>query len=252
MNMSRIIDSVLLTILLIGVSTFPVNLLVNDLFWYYFIEALLMLAVFLFILFYENRHPETNPPEKRFNLFNFLLLLPSVLIAFSNIFYALIMRAPMVGEPKNWFKLYDLPHLVFIVLNVIVEEYIFRKHLLGNLTHPKKIIRILISAGIFAACHLTLFFSTFDPSTLIVVAYAFGLGMILGLVYCYAHSLIACIGLHLLFNLFNDFLFEHIFVVNSALWYYLINVFVALIVGVYLLIIYLAELRKSPAELDLN
>lgn len=251
MNRSRIIDTALLTVLLIGVSTFPVNLLVHDLFWYYFIEALLMLAVLIFILFYETRHPEISPPKQRFVLFNFLLLLPSVLVAFSNFFYALIMRESMVG-PSQWFELYDIPHFVFIVLNVVVEEFIFRKHLLGNLTHPKKIVRILISAGIFAICHLTLFFSTFNPADLIVVAYAFGLGMVLGLVYCYTHSFIACIGLHLMFNLFNDFLFEHLFYVNNVLWYYLINVFVAVIVGIYLMLIYLVKLRKSPAELDLN
>lgn len=248
MSKSRIIDTALLTILLIGVSTFPVNLLVHDLFWYYFIEALLMLAVFIFILFYENRHPEINPPKKEFCLFNFLLLLPAVLIAFSNFFYALILGEPLVIS----FGWYSIPHVAFIVLNVIVEEFIFRKHLLGNLTHPKKIIRIVISAAIFAVCHLTLFFSTFNPFDLIVVAYAFGLGMVLGLLYVYTHSLIACIGLHLMFNLFNDFLFEHLYSVNNLLWYYLINIFVALLVGVYLLLVYLLELRKSPAELDLN
>ncbi len=248
MNKARIIDSAILTILLIGVSTFPVNLLVQDLFWYYFIEALLMLAVLIFILFFENRHPETNPPKQEFCLLNFLLLLPAALVAFSNFFYALILGEPLVMS----FGWYSIPHFAFIVLNVIVEEYIFRKHLLGNLTHPKKIIRILISAGIFALCHLTIFFSTFNPFDLIVVAYAFGLGMVLGLIYCYAHSFIACIGLHLMFNLFNDFLFEHLYNVNNVIWYYLINVIVAILVGVYLLLVYLLELRKSPANLDLN
>ena len=251
MNRSRIIDTALLTILLIGVSTFPVNLLVHDLFWCYFIEALLMLAVLIFILFYETRHPEINPPKQRFVLFNFLLLLPSVLVAFSNFFYALIMREPIV-DPKYWFELSDIPCVCFIILNVIVEEYVFRKHLLGNLTHPKKIIRILISAGIFAVCHLTKFFSTFNPYDLISVAYSFGLGMVLGLIYCYTHSFIACIGLHLMFNLFNDFFFGHLFPVNSVLWFILINLFLAIIVGVYLTLIYIFKLRKSPAELDLN
>ena len=251
MSRSRIIDTAILIILLIGVATFPVELLVHDLFWYYFIEALLMLAVLIFILLYETRHPEINPPKKRFCLYNLLLLLPSVLIAFSNFFYSLILREP-IRDPKTWFELYDLPHVVFIILNVVIEEFVFRKHLLGNLNHPKTIVRIVISATIFALCHLTIFFSTFNPLDLIVVAYSFGLGMVLGLVYCYAHSLIACIGLHLMFNLFNDFLFEHLFAVNNLLWYYLINVFLAIIVGVYLLLIYLLELRKSPAELDLN
>ena len=245
MNRARIIDSAILTILLIGVATFPVNYLVHDLFWYYFIEALLMLAVLLFILFFEVRHPETNPPKKRFNLSNLLWLLPSVLVAFSNFFYALILKEPI----NSTFGLYSIPHVAFIVLNVIVEEFVFRKHLLGNLTHPKPIVRIVISAAIFALCHLTLFFSTFNPASLIVVAYSFGLGMILGLIYYYTNSLIACIGLHLMFNLFNDFLFEHLYGVNNVLWYYLINLFVAVIIGVYLLLVYLLKLRKNPAEL---
>ena len=85
MSKSRLIDTIILIMLLIGVATFPVNYLVHDLFWYYFIEALLMLAVLIFILFYETRHPEINPPKKRFNLENFLWLLPSVLVAFSNL-----------------------------------------------------------------------------------------------------------------------------------------------------------------------
>lgn len=249
MNRSRLIDTILLTVLLIGVSTFPVEYFVHDIFWYYFIEALLMLAVFIFILFYENRHQEINPPRRAFCLFNFLLLLPASLVVFSNFFYALILQEPILRFQFDW---YMIPQVIFIVLNVVVEEYIFRKHLLGNLTHPKKIIRILISAGIFAACHLTLFFATFNPLTLITVVYTFGLGMVLGLVYCYSHSLIACIGLHALFNLFNDFLFEHLFLVNNSLWYYLINVFVAILVGIYLTLIFLFQLRKSPAELDLN
>lgn len=248
MNRSRIIDSAILTVLLIGVSTFPVNYFVHDLFWYYFIEALLMLAVYLFILFYENRHPEINPYKRPFVLWAFLWLLPAFLIAFSNLIYALILREKVVVS----FGMYSIPHFVFIVLNVIVEEYVFRKHLLGNLTHPKKIIRILIAAAIFALCHLTLFFSTFDPSTLIVVAYSFGLGIVLGLFYCYTNSLITCIGLHLAFNLFNDFLFEHLFLVSNVLWYYLINVIITILIGVYLTLVYLLKLRKSPAELDLN
>ena len=248
MNRARIIDSAILTILLIGVATFPVNLLVHDLFWYYFIEALLMLAVLIFILFFENRHPETNPPKRRFVLNNFLLLLPSVLVAFSNFIYALCLQEPV----NSSFGLYSIPHVIFIILNVIVEEFVFRKHLLGNLNHPKIIVRIVISAAIFALCHLPLFLTTFNPANLIVVAYSFGLGIILGLIYCYTNSLIACIGLHLLFNLINDFLFEHLFYVNNVLWYYLINIFVAVIVGVYLTLVYLLKLRKNPAELGLN
>ena len=68
MSRTRIIDSVILIALLIGVSTFPTNYFVKDVFWYYVIEALLMLVVLLFLLFYEKRNLEVVPYKKRFNL----------------------------------------------------------------------------------------------------------------------------------------------------------------------------------------
>ena len=248
MDRSRVLDSAILIILLIGVATFPTNLLVKDVFWYYTIEALLMLAVLVFILFYENRHPEIVPYKRSFNLTNFLWLLPVILIPFSNFFYALFFQE--TAQPM--FALYNIPQVAFISINVVVEEYIFRRHLLGNLTHPKKIIRILISAAIFGLCHITRFLSTFNPLDLIVVVYAFGLGMVLGLIYCYTNSFVACIVLHLLFNLVNDFLFISLFGVSNILWYYLINVIFAVIVGVYLLLVYLFVFEKKPSITRLN
>ena len=248
MDRSRMYDSLLLTILLIGVSTFPVNLLVNDIFWYYVIEALLMLAVFIFILFYESRHPEIVPFKRRFSLTYFLWLLPVILIPFSNFLYALIFGESLYPN----FALYNIPQVAFIALNIVVEEYIFRRHLLGNLNHPKKIIRILISAGIFGLCHITRFLSTFNPLDLIVVVYAFGLGMVLGLIYCYTNSFISCIVLHFLFNLVNDFLFTSLFGVSEIMWYYLINAIFALIIGLYLLFVYLFVLEKKPSNSRLN
>lgn len=248
MDRSRMLDSAILMILLIGVATFPVNLLVKDAFWYYVIEALLMLAVLVFILFYENRHPEIIPPKRPFNLINLLWLLPALLVPFSNFFYALFLKEPAYPS----FEMYNIPQVAFIAINVVVEEYIFRKHLLGNLTHEKKIIRILISAAIFGICHITRFLSTFNPVDLIVVVYAFGLGMVLGLIYCYTNSLTACIVLHFLFNLVNDFLFTSLFGVSNFLWYYLINVIFAIVVGVYLLLVYLFVFEKKPSITRLN
>ena len=242
MTRSRLIDEIILIVLLIGVSTFPVNYFVHDMFWYYTIEALLMLAVYLFLLFYEKRNPQINPIMGRFNLTNFLWLLPAFIICGSNFFYTLTGKT--LFSPS--FELYSIPHAFFIIFNVLVEEIIFRKHLLGNLHHPKKIIRITIAAAIFGACHLTTFLSTFNPYDLIVVAYAFGLGMVLGLFYVYTNSLIACIALHLSFNMINDYLFGYMFLVAAGdIWYYLINLFVAIGVGIYLAIIYFFRLRDS-------
>ena len=245
MNKSRLIDQIILIVLLIGVSTFPVTYFVHDFFWYYTIEALMMLAVLLFILYFDKKHVDIYGYHKKINWINVLWLLPAITVAFSNLIYALFLKE----EPVNGFGWFSIPHAAFIILNCAVEEYIFRKHLLGNLTHPKTIIRILISAAIFAACHLTIFFSTFNPLSLVVVAYTFGLGMVLGLIYCYTNSLGACIIFHVMFNMLNDFLFESLFFVNNPLWYYLINAIITVIVGIYLFIVYWFKLRKNPAEL---
>ena len=245
MNKTKIIDLAIIIILFIGISTFPVGLIVKDLFWYYVIESLLMVAVLLFIFLYMRRHPYLYPERNRFRVKALLLLLPSVLIVGSNFYYALILKEPLAPN----FEAYHGIQIIFIIASVVVEEMIFRLLLLGNLTHENKMIRIVISAGIFAACHLTHFFSTFNPTSLVIVAYAFGLGMVLGMIYCYSNSFISCIVLHLLFNLVNDFLFERLFGVSNLLWYYLINVFVALIIGLYLLAVYLLKLRKNPVEL---
>lgn len=246
MSRTRLFDTLILIILLIGVSTFPTGFFVKDLFWYYVIEALLMLLVLLFIFYFERRNPEIVPPRRRFNLTNFLLFLPCFIITFSNLIYAFALREPA----HSYFELYSIPQACFIILNVVVEEIIFRKHLLGNLAHPKPIVRILISASIFALCHLTAFLSTFNPATLIVVVYSFGLGMVLGFLYVYTGSLYPCIGLHLLFNLINEFLFEGFYGVSNPLWYYLINIFVGLVIGIYILVLYLVKLRKNHFYLN--
>lgn len=240
MSKAKLIDIAIIIVLFIGVSTLPVGYFVHDMFWYYVIEALLMAAVLLFIFIYARRHTYLYPEKNRFRPKALLLLLPSILIVGSNFYYAWILREPLTPN----FESYHVIQIFFVVASVVVEEIIFRFLLLGNLEHENKMIRIVISAGIFAACHLTHFFSTFNPASLVVVAYAFGLGMVLGMIYCYTNSLIPCIALHLLFNLINDFLFERLFGVSNLLWYYLINVFVAVIVGLYLLVAHLLFLKR--------
>ena len=185
--------------------------------------------------------PEKAPTDYKV----LLLFIPVVIVAISNFIYAWCLKET-VHPLFNWSNPLQI---LFIALLVTVEELIFRYLLLGNITKGKPIIRIIIAAGIFALCHLTHFFSTFNPADLVVVAYSFGLGLVLGLIYYYSHNLIVCVGLHFLFNFCNDFLFVRLYSVSNLLWYYLINGFVALVIGLYILAVYLLKLRKNPAEL---
>ena len=89
MNKSRLIDQIILIVLLIGVSTFPVNYFVHDLFWYFTIEALLMLAILLFLLYFDKRHVDVYGYRKRVNWINLLWLLPAITVAFSMLIFPL-------------------------------------------------------------------------------------------------------------------------------------------------------------------
>ena len=245
MTKNKIIDIAIIVLLYIGICTFPTNLITSNEIFYYLIEVGLMVLMFLFIILYVRAHGYLKPEKQQIDYNALLLFIPVVIVAISNFLYAWFLKEP-VHALFNWANPLQI---LFILLLVTVEEVIFRYLLLGNISKGKPIVRIVIAAGIFALCHLTHFFSTFNPADLIVVAYSFGLGLVLGLIYYYSHNLIACIGLHFLFNFFNDFLFVRLYSVSNLLWYYLINGIVALIVGLYLLALYLLKLRKNPAEL---
>lgn len=245
MTKNKIIDIALITLLYIAVCTFPTNLITDSEVFYYLIEVLLMVAILLFIILYVRAHKYLKPDNRFPNTKVLLLFIPTVIVAISNFIYAWALKEP-ITPVFNWANPLQI---LFIALLVIAEEIIFRYLLLGNIEQGKPIVRIVISAGIFALCHLTHFFSTFNPADLVIVAYTFGIGMLIGMIYWYGRSLIACICLHFLFNVFNDFLFVRLYSVSNPLWYYLINGILALIVGLYVLSLYLLKLRKNPAEL---
>ncbi len=245
MSRNRVVDIALIIIFYVGVSTFPTGLITNNPYIYYGIEIAFYVACLLFIILFSRRQEGLFKPLPKMNIPYFLLLLPVVIICISNLSYAWIFQEVM--EPR--FDFSDILAVIHIILVVVVEELIFRHLLISNLNYENKLTKILISAGVFALCHITHFFSTFNPADLIIIVYTFGLGLVLGFMYCYGNCLYACIGLHLLFNICNDFLFERLYYVNNVLWYYLINVFVALISGLYILALYLLKLRKNPVEL---
>ena len=245
MTRNKIIDIAIVTLLYIGICTFPTNLITDNEIFYYLIEVGLMTLMILFIILYVHAHGYLKPEKQPTDFKTLLLFIPVVVVAISNFLYAWILKEPL--EPV--FSWASPLQILFILLLVTVEEVIFRYLMLGNITKGKPIVRIIIAAGIFALCHLTHFFSTFNPVDLVVVAYSFGLGIVFGLIYYYSHNLVACIGLHFLFNFCNDFLFVRLYSVSNMLWYFLINGIVALVVGLYLLGLYLLKLRKNPAEL---
>lgn len=246
MSRNRLIDIILVIIFYIGVSTFPIGLMTDNPYIFFGVEIALFIVCLLFIFIYGRRQPDFFKPLPKINKKNFLLLLPTVIVVLSNMIYAWILRETFY---PSYFYFSDVLVVIHIILVAITEEIIFRHLLISNLTSENKIYKILISAGIFGACHITHFLSTFNPADLIIIVYTFALGLLLGFFYCYGNCLYVCIGVHTLFNICNDFLFVRFYAVNNQLWYYLINAIIALVVGLYLLGIYFIKLRKNPAEL---
>lgn len=77
-----------------------------------------------------------------------------------------------------------------VLLAPIVEEWLFRKQLIGRLRRFGELPAILVSALFFALFHLNLF----------QFFYAFGLGVLFGYVYMRTSKLRYTVGLHMLIN----------------------------------------------------
>lgn len=112
----------------------------------------------------------------------------------------------------------------------------------------KPIIKIIIASSVFSACHLTHFFSSFNPFDLIIVVYTYGIGIILGLIYVYTESFMMCVIFHFLYNSINNNLASWIKLSNDMLPYYLINTAIGIIVGAYLLVLYLLKFSKCSKK----
>ena len=245
MTKSKVIDSLIIILFYIGLSCLPFS-------WFKFSEEVILVfqiiaqfVIFFLIKLVLKKSPlklkERTPKYK-----NVAWFLPVFLICFSNIFNLL--------NPENvlLFKHSIIYYVLIVALSFCVafnEEFIFRVIIIDNLDESEQtIVKVIISASIFAACHLTHFFSTFDPAQLFRVLYTFGVGIILGLMYIYVQSFGFCVSLHFLFNAINGNLGDCIEYGNFNYVYFLINITVAIVVGGYLVGIYFLKLKYEPIE----
>lgn len=238
------IDVIILILLYIAVASFPFSLFIKD---NDFLSTLLSIGLIIiyliFLYFYTRRKKDLSIEKKQFNIKNSLLFLPCILAFFSNYFYL-----PFVAY---YFKIDSMFPLliVFTFITMLIEEIVFRGLLFGQLKNFKPIARILISAGIFGFCHVNHFLSTSNPLDLITVAYTFGIGIILGMLYEYGGNFIIVICFHFFYNFFNNVLFTCFEMTNvNYPIYYLINIGVSLILLAYLLTIYLVKLKNFKTQ----
>lgn len=244
MTKSKLLDTLILILVYIGISCLPFSL-------FGFSETLILIFRILgqLVIFFLFRLILKKSPlkfkERTYNRFNMVLFIPVFILCFSNFFNLL--------NPANYFDFnFSINLLLSILLSFCVafnEEYLFRSVIIDNIENSEKLfVKIIISASIFAACHLTTFFSTFNPLDLVQVAYTFGLGIVLGMIYVYTESLWYCVLFHFAYNMINNDFSQFIKYEKIDFLYYEINISVGLVVAVYLVIIYFLVLRKTNLE----
>ena len=81
-------------------------------------------------------------------------------------------------------------------------------------------------------------------TVLIQTVYTFGLGLLLGYLFEFSHSLVGAVVLHFSFNLFNTIIYEGFGGYTNELAFYLSAIVFGVIVGVYAICVYLFYLRK--------
>ena len=239
----KLIDLGIILFAYLFFASIPFGLFIKGEYAEWLIPILQIMMQILFLAFWIFFVPRSSLKvvKIRTNLKNYVVMIPAFLICGSNFLYA----AFRPGDYQPHFSWIFAIQVVLTFITVANEEYLFRLVLIGNLDPIKKPIwKIVVAAAIFGICHIGAFLNSFNPVDLINVAYTFGLGLILGLIYVYGGAPCTCICLHLLFNIVNGLVFGYAFVVSDFTTYILVNTGLALFFGIYLLIIYLVRFRK--------
>jgi hypothetical protein len=245
MTKSKVIDTLIIILFYIGISALPFSWLFKNETVILIFRIVAQLLIFFLIRLVLKKSP-LKLKEKVVDKQMMLWFIPVFLVCFSNYFNLFV-------EGNYYSFSFSLKLVAALTLSFFVafnEEYIFRMVIIDNLDDSEKpIVKVVISAAIFGVCHLTHFFSSFNPADLIIVVYTFAIGMVLGMMYVYTHSFWYCVLLHFLYNSINGDLANFIIVPEAnKLIYYVVNLSIGLIVGLYLLTIYFTKLNKSETK----
>lgn len=233
-----------LGIYLITIS-FPIYLLTNDI----YVRAIVMLslrsAYLVFIILFSIFAKLIKGYNGSNRLKNILLLLPVFVVAFMDLFYWGVISHSTFSVSGG--LLLGLK-IATIIVTVLEEELLFRLVVQKNLMIGHKIIRILISASIFAFAHIfTILFGGFPtiyPIELLQLIVLFVIGIILGFLYEYTNNIFVPISFNLIYSFCTDLLFHNSFFEASYKYYITICSF--LLFGVaYLHIFYFLMLKKE-------
>lgn len=233
MSRNKIFDFLIVMLVYLAFSCFPFELFIKGDAWIIDVCRIgVQIGLIIFDILYLKYRSCLDIKLNKTNFKNLLLLLPCVIVCFSNFLY-------FAFEPQQFGMNFQNEALLYVGLYALVatnEEIIFRLCFFNNVNNKNSLKTILIGAGIFGLCHLTGFISNpTDPSLLLVVLYTFAFGILLSIGYVSTNSLWFTIILHFIFNTCNDVLYESMSLgIDSWLYYILANGIVVVVVGLYL------------------
>ena len=132
------------------------------------------------------------------------------------------------------------------ILIVLIEELLFRLYYFRQIRTENPLLRILISAAIFALFDVLMFIQTRDLQIVALhMLFSFLLGLVLGAIMEYGHCVYFCIGFHLLLRaLYGNYL--DAFLVITPFGFVLMNpIIIVLIALAYLGVAYFVFFRKK-------
>lgn len=240
---SKFIDLLLYALLFVFVAAFPVDRFPIDPIYQTVIQIGLrvLLIGFYIYLIAKNKVKIFGIASFKFILF----CIPFFLACFSNIIASQINGGV---SPSQMGAEMLAVNIVLSFVIAVSEEILFRLFIHNSLTNCGSFKRILGSAGIFAAMHLLNLASVASVDALVTVlvqvVYDFGLGLMLGFLYEYSHSLTSCVILHFSFNLFNQVLVQYFGLTSSPICFYLTAIIIAIVLVAYALVIYFFYIQK--------
>ena len=241
MKKNNLIDFLIVLLVYIAFSCLPFGLLKIPSWLISVFQIVAQVLVLFFMIYFVRRKTKLEHKLEKINLKNSLLLIPTLLVCFSNLVYLVVSKG-------NVSFIFSLENILLILLNVFVvlnEEIIFRLLLISNLENKKNWWMVLISGVVFGLCHITRFLSSFNPVDLVVVAYTIPLGLLLAISYLMSKSLIAPITIHLLFNIFNNLVFMGNY--NDPM-FYIVSIIVGIVVALYVTLIIVIKNRNNKKQ----
>lgn len=236
-------DIALLVVLYLFSSTNFYFNYIETLWLNYVISITLRIVFLIFAYIFIKKNAIVRFERQRFKKDD-LLLLPLLLITFSNVIVGFILGISP-NLISNWVT-FSLGAFID-ALTALAEELIFRVVIISHLmTYSSRTRTLLYSSLIFALIHLVNISSiSMIVFSLVQIAYTLILGLILGGVYMMKKNYVYIVCLHFLFNFINGTLTQHMYHFPNDLTFILVNVIIGGLVLVYGYLLYQQFLRKE-------